>query len=132
MKILIGDVVLAGGEEVNQSPYDISILSERDVQTVKTLRGINAKSYDRGNQVTTFDFKVTRKHDSIEAAQEFILGHAANLYELESFLTVIEEPSEKTFYLLNAVVSSVYSTITVNTTTHFYHILGGQFSTSIE
>ena len=46
MKILIGDIVLAGGVEVHESPYDVSVRSEREVQIIETLRGSVAKSYD--------------------------------------------------------------------------------------
>ncbi|MDE6432074.1 MAG: hypothetical protein K2L13_01630 [Opitutales bacterium] len=131
MKILIGDIVLAGGEEVNQSPYDISILNERDIQIAGSLRGTSAKGFDRGNQKTTVTFTVARRHDSIEAAQRFILEHAASLNGLENNLRIIEEPSGDTIYLPHAVIRNVQSSLSVNVTTHIYQIIGGNFSTSI-
>ncbi len=131
MKILIGDMILAGGEELNQSPYDISIFNERDVQLACSLRGTSIKGYDRGNQRTTIRFTVARNHDSIESAQRFMLKHAASLNELESYLQIVEEPSGEVLYLLYAVISSIQGSVSVNVTIHTYQIIGGNFSTSI-
>lgn len=131
MKILIGEIVLSGGEEDYQSPYDISITNERNIQIVNTLRGIDAKGYDRGNQKTILEFKVSREHSSTEAAQKFVFEHAASLSGLKTYLTIIEEPSGDIFYLPNAVICSVRSVTSMNTTTHTYRIMGGNFCKSI-
>lgn len=131
MKILIGDIVLAGGEALNQSPYDISIVNERNVQVAGTLRGISAKGYDRGNQRTTMIFSVARKHDSIMSAQRFLLEHAASLNGLEDNIQVIEEPSGTILYLPHAAIRNIRGTLSVNVTIHTYQIIGGNFSTSI-
>lgn len=132
MKILIGEVVLAGGEAINQSPYDISIFNERDVQISGTLRGASVHGYDRGNQQTTLIFSVARRHDSVEDAQNFLLKHAAGLNGLSSDLRIIEEPSGEEIYLPNAAIRNVRGSLSVNVTTHTYQIIGGNFSTSIK
>jgi hypothetical protein len=128
MKILIGNVVLAGGVENHESPHDISIQNERAVQIAETLRGSVAKSYDRGNQRTVLNFKVTRRHDSTEAAQMFTLAHAASLSDLSTFVRVVEEPSGIVFILSDAAIASVQSSSVGNVSMHEYHIVGGNFS----
>jgi hypothetical protein len=128
MKILIGDVVLAGGVEGHESPYDVSIRNDREVQIAETLRGGAARGYDRGNQRTTIGFKVTRRHDSTEAAQLFTLSHAASLNNLQTSVSVVGEPSGVTFVLSDAAVVSVQSSSAGNVSTHEYRIVGGNFS----
>jgi hypothetical protein len=128
MKILIGDVVLAGGIEAQESPYDVTIRNEREVQIVGVLRGDSARSYDRGNRRTILSFKVTRRHNSTEDAQKFILMHAAHLGNLATSVTAIEEPSGDEYALPNATVVSVQSFSSGSTSTHEYRIVGGNFS----
>ncbi|MDR0679731.1 MAG: hypothetical protein LBF42_01690 [Puniceicoccales bacterium] len=128
MKILIGDIVLASGVEAHESPYDVSIRSEREVQIVETLRSNVAKSYDRGNQRTTISFKVARRHSSIEDAQQFVLSHGAALVNLATALTVIEEPSGDEFVLSDASVAAVQSSSSGSASIHEYRVVGGNFS----
>ena len=127
MKILIGNIVLAGGVEAQESPYDVTVRNEREIQIVGVLRGDAAASYDRGNQRTTLSFRVTRRHGSIEDAQKFVLTHAANLGNLSTSVTVVEEPSGDEYALPNATVAGVQSSSLGSTSTHEYRIIGGNF-----
>ncbi|MDR1255767.1 MAG: hypothetical protein LBJ94_02490 [Puniceicoccales bacterium] len=128
MKIFIGDIVLAGGVEAHESPYDVNIRSEREVQVTGTLRGSTARSYDRGNQRTTVNFKVTRRHGSVEDAQKFVLIHGASLGNLSTSLTIVEEPSAVQFILSDAAIVSVQSSANGSASVHEYRIVGGNFS----
>jgi len=128
MKILIGDIVLAGGIEARESPYDVSIRNEREVQIAGTLRGNAAKSYDRGNQRTIISFKVTRRHGYTEDAQKFILIHAASLSNLSASVSIIGEPSGDEFILPDAAVISVQSSSSGHASIYEYRIVGGIFS----
>jgi hypothetical protein len=127
MKIFIGEIALAGGVEAQESPCDMTIRNEREVQIVGVLRGNSAVSYDRGNQRTILNFTVTRRHNSIEDAQKFILMHAANLCNLSASVSVIEEPSGDEYVLPNATVVGVRSSSLGSTSTHEYRIVGGNF-----
>ncbi|MDR2436174.1 MAG: hypothetical protein LBD33_02600 [Puniceicoccales bacterium] len=128
MKILIGNTVLAGGVEAQESPYDVTVRNEREVQIVGVLRGDAAVSYDRGNQRTILSFRVTRRHNSTEDAQKFILMHATHLGNLSTSVTVIGEPSGDEYLLPNATVAGVQSSSFGSTSTHEYRIVGGNFS----
>jgi hypothetical protein len=128
MKISFGEMSLAGGNVVNERPYDVRIGNSRQTQAVLTMRAPAAKMIDRGNQMTVFEFKVAKKHDSVEDAQTFVLQHSASLQNLGSTLTVVEEPSQSSYSLSDAVIREVKSSSDGVVSMHAYNITGGNFS----
>lgn len=126
MKINIGTIVLADGVEKNEAPYNVKISNTRAIQVTQSIRGESVKSYDRGNQQTTLEFTVTRKHESIEDAQMFILQHSSSLNNLSDYLTIIEEPSNLVYYLTDATIAEINGYVTNNTSTHQYKVIGGK------
>jgi hypothetical protein len=130
MKILVGTFVLAGGSSANEQPYDFKISHSRQVQIATSMRAAAVKGFDRGNQQTTLEFKVSRKHDSVEGAQAYVIQHAASLNGLSSTLTIIEEPSQDVYLLSDAVISETQSTGEGIVSLHAYRIVGGNFTKS--
>lgn len=128
MKILIGNISLARGHDHTEEPYDFSLHHTRQTQMATLLRSSSSKWYDRGNQTITITFSVTKKHDTIESAQQYVIQHAIELNDLSSQLIIIEEPSQKQFILSDAVMSEVTSSSIGITSTHFYKIIGGNLS----
>jgi hypothetical protein len=127
MKILIGNIILARGVESSESPYDMSIRNEREVQIATTLRGESARGCDRGNRRTTLNFKVAHRHNSTEEAQKFVLTHAASLSNLATSVKIIEEPSGHEFILPDAAIIGIQSSSAGNVSVHEYRIVGGNF-----
>jgi hypothetical protein len=125
MRIFFGDINLASGIEYGETPIDFKIFGQRAIQMLSTIRGDEAKAVDRGNLTTRLEFRVRKKHDTAEAAQDYAIRHASELRDLETDLTIVGEPSNTTYYLKNAVVSSVESTGNGNVSEHFYKIVGG-------
>ncbi len=128
MKISIGNISLANGHDHKEEPYDFSLHHTRQTQMATPLRSNSSKWYDRGNQTITITFSVTKQHTSVEAAQQYVIQHAIELNNLSSQLIIVEEPSQKQFILLDAVMSEITSSSTGITSTHFYKIIGGNLS----
>ncbi|MDR3143898.1 MAG: hypothetical protein LBT64_00135 [Puniceicoccales bacterium] len=128
MKILIGTVILAGGREADEEPYDLKISNSRSVQMSSSVRASTAKVFDRGNQQTAVEFKVSKKHHSSADAQSHVLQLASSLKTLPPTLTVIEEPSNATYSLGDAAMEDVQSTCSGIVSTHVYRIIGGNFT----
>jgi hypothetical protein len=125
MKIFFGDINLASGIEYGETPIDFKIFGQRTIQVLSTIRGDEAKAVDRGNLTTRLEFRVRKKHDTTESAQNYAMRHASELRDLQTDLTIIGEPSNTTYYLKNAVISSVESVSSGNVSEHFYKIMGG-------
>ena len=62
----------AGGME---SPADWSVTQQRVVQTTNPVRARTTKSLPREDRRTDVSFKVTRLHDSVQDAEEFVIDH---------------------------------------------------------
>jgi hypothetical protein len=125
MKISFGDINLANGIEYGETPIDFKIFGQRAIQMLATVRSNEAKAVDRGNLTTRIEFRVRKKHDTAEAAQNYAIRHASELRDLQTELTIVGKPSNTTYCLKNAVVSSVESTGNGNVSEHFYKIIGG-------
>ena len=80
-----------------------SISGRISTQPAEALRARNARVYDRGNEITTLQFEVTRLLASIEAAEQWALLHAATVARsgtltittgiaLRMLLSVLQEP----------------------------------------
>ncbi|MDR2432223.1 MAG: hypothetical protein LBD34_00510 [Puniceicoccales bacterium] len=128
MKITIGTIILAGGNVANEQPYDLKINNFRQVQIASAIRATSVRGFDRGNQQTTLEFKVSRGHPSVEEAQAYAIQHAASLVNLPSTLVITEEPSKDTYSLNDAVISEVQSVSDGVTSSHAYKIIGGIFT----
>jgi hypothetical protein len=125
MKIFFGNINLASGIEYGETPIDFKIFGQRAVQMLLTIRGDEAKAVDRGNLTTRLEFRVRKKHDTVEAAQNYAIRHASELRDLQIDLTIVGEPSNTAYWLKHAVVSSVESVSNGSVSEHFYKIVGG-------
>ncbi|MDR1458582.1 MAG: hypothetical protein LBI37_03630 [Puniceicoccales bacterium] len=132
MKISFGSMVLAAGNDAKENPFDLKIFGQRNVQIAETVRGTEAKAIDRGNLQITIEFKVSKKYDSVESAQIHSLKHSSELTGLQSYLTLIGEPSNTTYYMHNAVLVTVQSSASGNTSLHYYKITGGRITNNME
>ncbi|MDR1434892.1 MAG: hypothetical protein LBI77_00605 [Puniceicoccales bacterium] len=132
MKISFGDIILANGIQFGETPIDFRVFGQRAMQMVSTVRGGEAKAVDRGNLNTLIEFRVRKKHDTAESAQDYAVRHASELRNLSTDLTIVGEPSNAIYYLKNAVLSSIESTSKGNTSEHFYKIIGGTVSAAME
>lgn len=125
MKIFIDQFCLSrGGDE---SPTDLSINGERQVQSVALLRGTAAALYPRGNRVLTITFAVTREHASHGAAEGFLFFHAATL-PASGTLTFLCEDADGgavRYAAEAAAVASDRGTQLGITTTHRYNLRCG-------
>ncbi|MDR1528128.1 MAG: hypothetical protein LBS22_00885 [Puniceicoccales bacterium] len=128
MKITIGTIILAGGNVANEQPYDLKINNSRQVQIAPAMRAIAVRGFDRGNQQTTLEFKVSKKHSSVEEAQAYAIQHAASLTNLSSTLVITEEPSQDTYSLNDVVIGEVQSVSEGVVSSHAYKIIGGIFT----
>ncbi|MDR2778738.1 MAG: hypothetical protein LBB16_00405 [Puniceicoccales bacterium] len=127
MKITIGTVILAGGNVVNEQPYDLKINNSRQIQIAFAMRAAAIRGFDRGNQQTTLEFKVSKRHSSVEEAQAYAIQHAASLTNLSSTLVITEEPSQDTYLLNDAVIGEIQSVSDGIVSSHAYKIIGGIF-----
>ncbi|MDR2735756.1 MAG: hypothetical protein LBB20_02885 [Puniceicoccales bacterium] len=131
MKISFGTIVLAAGDNARENPFDLKISGQRNVQIAETVRGTEVKAIDRGNLQITIEFKVMKKYDSVESAQINSLEHSSELTGLQSYLTLVGEPSNNTYYMHNAVLVTVQSSANGNTALHYYKITGGRITNGI-
>jgi hypothetical protein len=60
MKISFGSLSLADGLEFCESPYDLKIQGQRQIQIAESIRGGEVKTFDRGNLQTHITFKVKK------------------------------------------------------------------------
>jgi hypothetical protein len=73
VNIKIGNYQLAG--DGSDSVSDFSIENTSRIQIVEGIRRLNVLPIDRGNVRTVVSFKVTRKFETIDQAESFILSH---------------------------------------------------------
>jgi hypothetical protein len=125
MKIFFGNIYLVNGVECGEVPIDFKVSGQRTLQLLSTIRGAEAKAVDRGNLTTHVEFRVRKKHDTAEAAQNYVIRHASELRDLQTDLTIVSEPGNEIYCLKNAVISGVESTSNGNVSEHFYKIVGG-------
>ena len=128
MKILFGETELARGNEYGEVPLELKISGNREVQILSTIRGRASKALDRGNLVTSVEFRIRRKHATVEDAQKDTINYASSIDTSPSTLTIISEPGNTTYLLDNAVISGVVSSSSGNISEHFYKIIGGAIS----
>ena len=125
MKIFFGDIVLAGGEDLDESPKDFKVATTRVVQNVNEIRSANARSIDRGNVQNVIEFIVKRKYKSIDDAQMSIFLHSSQIQNLETNMTIFVENIDKKYILHDAVIQSSTCEMIGNTAEYFYKIIGG-------
>jgi hypothetical protein len=124
----MGSAVLAGGNSVNEQPYDLRISNGRQVQIATAMRTGAIRSFDRGNQRTTLEFKVSKRHGSAEEAQTYALAHAASLKNLGTTLSMVLEHSQDVYVLEDATIVEVRSMADGIVSSHSYEIVGGNFT----
>jgi hypothetical protein len=128
MIISIGTVILAAGNSENERPYALRVNNSRQFQTATAVGADTVRNFDRGNQQTTVEFRVSKKHSSVEEAQAYVLKHAASLKNLSPVLTITAEPSGDIYSLGDAIIGDVQSQSNGIVSSHFYKIIGGNFS----
>ena len=130
MKILFGEKALARGVDYGEMPIDFKITGDRGMQLLTSIRGTSACAINRGNLTTSIEFRLRKKHKTIEDAQQDAINHASSIETSPSQLTIITEPGNATYLLNNAVISGIVSTSNGNISEHFYKIIGGNISES--
>lgn len=113
--------IAAGGKE---SPKNFRISATRDVQVLKFLRGLNAKSVNRGNRQVNVVFEVTRLFDNEEEAERFVLEHE-NTLPGGGEVHFISELNTNVLKLRDAVLTQNESSYMGATSFHSYQISGG-------
>jgi hypothetical protein len=88
----IGIITLAGGNISNEQPYDLKMNNSRQIETASPMRARAMRGCDRGNQQTTLELKVSKRHFSLEEAQAYSIQHAASLTNVSSTLVITNEP----------------------------------------
>ncbi|MDR0728429.1 MAG: hypothetical protein LBF21_02375 [Puniceicoccales bacterium] len=132
MKITFGSLSLAAGLEFGESPYELRIQGQCQVQIAERIRGEEVRAFDRGNLQTQLSFRVKRRHDSAEAAQAYALSHAAALARQSGPLRLINEPGGTSYTLSDAAVTRVESSSSHNISFHSYQMVGGKFTASTQ
>ena len=87
----------------------VSYSGESEVQVRKFLRGAKAIPEDRGNEFTTVTFSMTRRHASIQAAEQFVLTHRGGLPRQGDLEMVCDDGSgtaTQSVFLASAVFKS--------------------------
>jgi hypothetical protein len=123
----MGPITLAGGNSAGEQPYDLRIGNTRRTQIAAGMRAEAIRGFDRGNQRTTLEFKVSRRHGSAEEAQVYAVVHAASLKNLGNTLSLTMESSGDVYVLEDAVIGEVQSTADGIVSIHSYGIVGGNF-----
>ena len=129
MKVQIGSTWLAEGGRESVSDFRINNEDILDVEAF--LRATEISVFNRGNRKTTVKFSVKRTHDSVEAAETFILEHSTDMpgHGLVTFVAVSATGSETSRYLQDASVEVAEASYTGSTTYHTYTIIGGRMLT---
>jgi hypothetical protein len=128
MKFSMGSTILAGGNSVGEQPYDLMINNSRQFQIATAMRADAVKNFDRGNQQTTVEFKVSKRHFTVEEALAYVLQLGTSLKDLPTTLTIVEEPSQDAYSLSDAVIVDVQSCSNGIVSSHSYRIIGGNFT----
>lgn len=131
MQITLNNILLNGqvpDEQVDMLDGD----SLRDVQTVKPIGSDGSFPIDRGNEANAIQFMITRTHDSVVAAQYFVLNQLATMPRTGALkLTPTALPGEQPqtgFSSLYAVLYDVKWKFDGVTSTLVYHLKTGQLT----
>jgi hypothetical protein len=125
MKVKIGTFFLSNGDD--ESPQNLSVEERRKSNTADGLRWKQVKLFDRGNRQTTISFKVSRLHDTIAAAESYVLLHGLNVPAQGVAEFVLSDNSS---LFLDAAECEVTASEHIGVTTnHSYTLIGGQIQT---
>ena len=117
--------IAAGGIE---SPANLKTNGTRSTQIFEGLRAPSVTPFDRLNVKTTISFDITRLHDNISDAQNYMLLHQSTIPGSGAVTFFMENGTE--LYMDNAVVETVASHHMGTTTFHSYQIIGGAITVS--
>jgi hypothetical protein len=129
MKITINGFVLAdsGADTVS----GLRLRWSRNVQVGSFIRAGAVALFDRGNQQAVLTFGVTRLHDTVEAAEEFLFRHPAEIPPQGDVKILCKSrpnaPSWKEAVMPSAVVSSGECWFSGRTTFWSYSIVAGNY-----
>lgn len=126
MKIKINNYPLADGALEGVSQFKIN--GQRVSQVAQFLRAAAVRVFNRGNLQTTVTFAITRAHESLMAAELFILEHDLNLppQGLVTFTAGGAETQETERYLADAMITVSDREYIGVTTIHHYTVVGGE------
>lgn len=110
----------AGGIE---SPANLKIVPERNTQEFDGLRAPSVVAKDRFNLKTTVTFDITRLHDNISDAQNYMLLEQSTIPGSGTIKFYMEDGT--ILYMRNSVLKTNPSHHTGTTTFHSYTIIGG-------
>lgn len=107
MIVRIGDFTLARGRAYRESPIGLAVAGSRMVQASPALRAKAKRHFDRGNHQTQCSFGVSRRHVSLEDAQEFTLLHAAQMQDRSGLVIFITESIPVRAMAMEGLIQSV-------------------------
>lgn len=110
----------AGGIE---SPGNLKIVPDRSTQEFEGLRADEVICKDRINLKTTVTFDVTRLHDNISDAQNYMLLEQSTIPGSGTVKFYMEDGT--VLYMRNSVLKTNPSHHTGTTSFHSYTIIGG-------
>jgi len=123
----INDIPLCNGTLASGFALsEIRVNVQRIFDLVVPLGELNPVPFERSVRRTTFDFQISRIHDTISAAEEFIFDHDADVPS-SGAVKFTSSDGLGIRYLINArlITHSLIKYIG-KTTTHSYHIEGGR------
>ena len=125
MKIFLDQFCLAAGGD--ESPENLRVNGQRQVQTADFLRAADAGVFARGGRVNTLSFGITREHASYGAAESFLFAHAAVLPASGTLVVICEDAGgpQVRYAAHAAAVRTDEGTQRGITTTHVYTIVCG-------
>ena len=129
MKVTITDennrrVEIASGNE--ESPSNLAIEETREKQVATGLRWKRRKVFDRGNKGTRVSFQVHRVHETLGAAERFILTHQTDVPN--QGLVEFKLVDDSSLYLDASMIEAITVSHVGVSTSHTYTIEGGEIS----
>jgi len=122
----LADNTIAGGVALSQARYSV----ERIFDIVVPVQGFLPVPFNRNVRRTTVDFQVTRSHDTLEHAEQYIADHDAAIPSSGPVQFTTTNGGVR--YMLNAALIRHQLIGEIGKTTeHSYHIEGGRFSEDI-
>lgn len=128
MIIKLGNLVLARGDSLNESPTSFKINGQKLVQIEHTLRAQHALVYDRGNVHTAITFEVKRTHKSAPKANAFIISHTVEVTLASGDLEITLEPTKKIYILESATLRNTRSRVDGIHSYHEYEVIGSKLA----
>jgi hypothetical protein len=124
VKIQIGDFWLA--EAGREGSDELKVNGQRAIDVQSFLRAANVGCFQRGNKVCRISFAVTRKHETLLEAQNYVLKQSSDIPTTGAVKIVSFNPGgeEAVWYLRDGFLESHDSNMIGVTTFHNYALVG--------